>query len=151
MIDSYAVQHCEHVSQRSFETVVAAFEALAACVELVLDIASQPAYGDLVKRWIVPPTRMCRERIEAFIRGSCSSYLHPVGTCAMGRGEEAVVDAELRIHGVQGLCVADASVMPAIPSANTNAPTVMIGEFASQLLVVGRSAAGSAPRESVVV
>ena len=64
----------------------------------------------------------------------------------MGRDEAAVVDAELRVHSVQGLRVADASVMPAIPSANTNAPTVMIGEFASQLLVVGRSAAGSATR-----
>jgi choline dehydrogenase len=137
--------------QPNFLAEQADVEALAACVELVLDIASQPAYGDLVKRWIVPPTRMSRERIEAFIRGSCSSYLHPVGTCAMGRGEAAVVDAELRVHGVQALRVADASVMPAIPSANTNAPTVMIGEFASQLLVVGRSAAGSAPRESVVV
>ena len=137
--------------QPNFLAEHADVEALAACVELVLDIASQPAYRDLVKRWIVPPTRMSRERIDAFIRGSCSSYLHPVGTCPMGRGEAAVVDAELRVHGVQGLRVADASVMPAIPSANTNAPTVMIGEFVSQLLVVGRSAAGSAPRESVVV
>jgi choline dehydrogenase len=137
--------------QPNFLAEQADVEALAACVELVLDIASQPAYGDLVKRWIVPPTRMSRERIEAFIRGSCSSYLHPVGTCAMGRGEAAVVDAELRVHGAQGLRVADASVMPAIPSANTNAPTVMIGEFVSQLLLVGRSAAGSAPRESVIV
>jgi choline dehydrogenase len=136
--------------QPNFLAEQADVEALAACVELVLDIASQPACGDLVKRWIVPPTRMSRQRIEAFIRGSCSSYLHPVGTCAMGRGKAAVVDAELRVHGIQGLRVADASVMPAIPSANTNAPTVMIAEFVSQL-VVGRSAARSSPRESVVV
>jgi choline dehydrogenase len=64
------------------------------------------------------------------------SYLHPVGTCAMGSGEEAVVDAELRVCGVQGLRIADASVMPTIPSANTNAPTIMIGEFASRLMMV---------------
>ena len=64
------------------------------------------------------------------------SYLHPVGTCAMGSGEEAVVDAELHVCGVQGLRIADASVMPTIPSANTNAPTIMIGEFASRLMMV---------------
>ena len=73
----------------------------------------------------------------AFIRQACSSYLHPVGTCAMGPGPEAVVDAELRVRGVEGLRVADASVMPTIPSANTNAPSIMIGEFASRLLVAG--------------
>ena len=53
----------------------------------------------------------------------------------MGSGAEAVVDAELRVRGVQGLRIADASVMPTIPSANTNAPSIMIGEFASRLLV----------------
>jgi choline dehydrogenase len=110
-------------------------EALATCVELGLDLASQPAYCDLIKRWIVPPRRMSRQATVAFIRRSCSSYLHPVGTCAMGPGREAVVDAELRVRGIEGLRIADASVMPTIPSANTNAPTVMIGEFASRQLL----------------
>jgi choline dehydrogenase len=55
----------------------------------------------------------------------------------MGSDREAVVDAELRVRGVPGLRVADASVMPTIPSANTNAPSIMIGEFASRLLVAG--------------
>ena len=55
----------------------------------------------------------------------------------MGSGEEAVVDAELRVRGIKGLRIADASVMPTIPSANTNAPSIMIGEFASRLLVAG--------------
>jgi choline dehydrogenase len=112
-------------------------DALAACVELCLDLASQPAYRDLIRRWIVPPRRMSRETTVAFVRQSCSSYLHPVGTCAMGPGREAVVDAELRVRGVEGLRIADASVMPTIPSANTNAPSIMIGEFASRLLVAG--------------
>jgi len=70
----------------------------------------------------------------AFLRRSCMSYLHPVGTCAMGSGEEAVVDAELRVCGVEGLRIADASVMPTIPSANTNAPTIMIGEKAAEMI-----------------
>src|SRR5205807_5578572 len=98
---------------------------------------SQPAFRHLIKRRVAPPRRMSREDSVAFLRRSCSSYFHPVGTCAMGSGQEAVVDAELRVRGALGLRVADASVMPTIPSANTNAPVVMIGEFASRLLVAG--------------
>jgi choline dehydrogenase len=121
--------------QPNFLAEPADVEALATGVELGLDLASQPAYRDLIKRWVVPPRRMSREATEAFVRRSCSSYLHPVGTCAMGPGREAVVDAELRVRGIEGLRIADASVMPTIPSANTNAPSIMIGEFASRLLV----------------
>jgi choline dehydrogenase len=121
--------------QPNFLAEAADVDALAASVELGLDIASQPAYRDLIKRWVVPPGRMSREATVAFVRRSCSSYLHPVGTCAMGPGREAVVDVELRVRGVKGLRVADASVMPTIPSANTNAASIMIGEFASRLLV----------------
>jgi choline dehydrogenase len=120
--------------QPNFLVEPADVDALTAAVELGLDIASQPAYRDLIKRWIVPPRRMSREETVTFIRRFCLSYLHPVGTCAMGSGEEAVVDAELRVRGVEGLRIADASVMPTIPSANTNAPSIMIGEFASQLI-----------------
>jgi choline dehydrogenase-like flavoprotein len=123
--------------QPNFLAEQADAEALASCVELGLDLASQPAYRELIKRCVVPPRRMSREATVAFLRRSCSSYLHPVGTCAMGSGREAVVDAELRVRGALGLRVADASVMPTIPSANTNAPTIMIGEFASRLMVAG--------------
>jgi choline dehydrogenase len=80
---------------------------------------------------------MSRQATVAFIRRSCSGYVHPVGTCAMGPSREAVVDAELRVQGIEGVRIADASVMPTIPSANTNAPSIMIGEFASRLLVAG--------------
>jgi choline dehydrogenase len=80
---------------------------------------------------------MNREDTVTFIRSFCLSYLHPVGACAMGSGEEAVVDAELRVRGVECLRIADASVMPTIPSANVNAPSIMIGEFASQLMMAG--------------
>src|SRR5262249_37348917 len=77
----------------------AAALAPASCVELGLDLASQPAYRDLIKRWVVPPRRMSREATVAFVRRSCSGYVHTVGTCAMGRGREAVVDVELRVRG----------------------------------------------------
>jgi choline dehydrogenase len=123
--------------QPNFLAEQADVEALAAGVELGLDVASQPAYRNLIQRWVAPPGRMSREDTVAFIRRSCMSYLHPVGTCAMGSGREAVVDAELRVRGAEGLRIADASVMPTIPAANTNAPSIMIGEFASRLLVAG--------------
>jgi choline dehydrogenase len=63
----------------------------------------------------------------------------------MGPGREAVVDVELRVRGALGLRVADASVMPTIPSANTHAPTIMIGEFASRLMLAGRAGAALEP------
>ena len=59
---------------------------------------------------------------------------HPVGTCKMGNDDMAVVDAELRVHGIAGLRVADASIMPTIVNANTNAPTIMIGEKCADLV-----------------
>jgi choline dehydrogenase len=92
-------------------------------------------FRDLIERWIAPPRRLSREETVAFVRQSCSSYFHPVGTCAMGSGREAVVDPELRVHGIGGLRVADASVMPTIASANTQAPVVMIAEFASRPII----------------
>jgi choline dehydrogenase-like flavoprotein len=134
--------------QPNFLEEPADVDALAAGVELGLDIASQPAYRDLIKRWIVPPRRMSREDRVTFIRRFCLSYLHPVGTCAMGLGEEAVVDAELHVRGVEGLRIADASVMPTTPSANTNAPSIMIGEFVSRLLTgvrINRAVTRSSP------
>jgi choline dehydrogenase len=123
--------------QPNFLAEQADVDALVGGVELGLDIASQPAFRDLIKRWVAPSKRMDREGAVAFIRRSCLSYFHPVGTCAMGSGREAVVDAKLRVHGIEGLRIADASVMPTIPSANTNAPSIMIGEFASRLMVAG--------------
>jgi choline dehydrogenase len=125
--------------QPNFLAEQADVDALTAGVELGLEIASQPAYRDMIRKWIAPPKRMSREETVAFIRCASSTYNHPVGTCAMGSGREAVVDAELRVRGALGLRIADASVMPTIPSANTNAPSIMIGEFASRLLVAGRT------------
>ena len=130
--------------QPNFLSEQADVDALVAGVELGLDIASQPAFRDLIKCWVAPAKRLNREDTVAFIRRSCLSYFHPVGTCAMGSGKGAVVDAELRVRGVEGLRIADASVMPTIPSANTNPPVVMIGEFASRLIVAGRAGASTA-------
>ncbi len=75
------------------------------------------------------------------VRSQTQTLFHPVGTCAMGTGEQAVVDPELRVRGIDGLRVADASVMPVVTRGNTNAPTVMIGEKAADLLRGRRRAA----------
>jgi choline dehydrogenase len=72
--------------------------------------------------------------LAEFVRRSAETLYHPVGTCKMGTGADAVVDAELRVRGVAGLRVVDASVMPTIPSGNTNAPTIMIAEKAADAI-----------------
>ena len=72
--------------------------------------------------------------IEEFIRGQADTIYHPVGTCRMGNTPSDVVDAELRVHGVERLRVVDASIMPRVVGANTNAPTIMIAEKAADMI-----------------
>jgi len=74
------------------------------------------------------------EEIANFIRAEAETLYHPVGTCKMGNDSMAVVDDRLRVHGIDGLRVADASVMPRIPAGNTNAPTIMIAEKAADMI-----------------
>jgi choline dehydrogenase len=80
------------------------------------------------------PTIQTDEEIKAYINKYIQTIYHPVGTCKMGNDEMAVVDHELRVHGIDGLRVADASIMPTIINANTNAPTIMIGEKCADLI-----------------
>ena len=80
------------------------------------------------------------EEIDQFIRKNCVTQYHPVGTCKMGVDDMAVVDDRLRVRGLSGLRVADASIMPRLVSANTNAATIMIGERASDFILRGDGA-----------
>ncbi|WP_189311258.1 GMC family oxidoreductase N-terminal domain-containing protein [Streptomyces brasiliensis] len=84
--------------------------------------------------------------LRAYVRRNLASYMHPVGTCRIGQDAQAVVDAELRVRGIAGLRVADASVLPSIPSANTVATVYAVAERAAELLRrQGRRGAGGAP------
>lgn len=112
--------------------------ALKAGLQVVRDVARQPALRRWTKAERLPGPDVAGDaELERWIRASASTSFHPVGTCAMGLRPEngAVVDAALRVHGVAGLRVADASVMPDITGGNTAAPTMMIAERAADLIL----------------
>jgi choline dehydrogenase len=122
--------------QPNFLSEEADREALISAVEIVLQIAEQPAFKAVVKSRVAPAPLdpLDRSSIMEFLKDACNSYNHPVGTCAMGTGDDSVVNSQLQVNGIASLRIADASIMPRITSANTFAPTVMIGEFASRLI-----------------
>jgi len=103
--------------------------------KLMRGILEQPALATYRGREL-PASAGARSdaQIEAFIRTHADTIYHPVGTCRMGPGEADVVDAQLRVHGVQGLRVVDASIMPSIVGGNTNAPVIAIAEKAADLI-----------------
>jgi choline dehydrogenase len=106
-------------------------DVLVAGVRLARRIAATPPLSDLVDGESAPAEAELRD----WIRATAGTAFHPVGTCAMGGTADAVTDPELRVRGVDGLRVADASIMPAIPRGNTNAPAIAIAERAAELIV----------------
>ncbi|MBK0329610.1 GMC family oxidoreductase N-terminal domain-containing protein [Rhodobacteraceae bacterium F11138] len=114
-------------------------EAMYQGVLLAEELANEPAFREFaVQRSIPPETATTREEKEAFIRRSVTTYFHPVGTAKMGVDEMAVTDpATLKVHGVDGLRIADASVMPSTTSANTHVPSILMGEMAADMIING--------------
>jgi choline dehydrogenase len=105
------------------------WQALIEGTRICREIARQPALKPFVVEEILPGPGVSDEAgLRTFIRENGVSNLHPVGTCRMGRGADDVVDPQLKVHGIGGLRVADASIMPSIVAGNTNAPSIMIGE-----------------------
>jgi choline dehydrogenase len=114
---------------------------IAGC-RVVREIFATRAFAPYFEQEVFPgPGVQSDAEFEQYLRiGTLPAY-HPVGTCKMGLGSDAVVDERLRVLGVERLRVVDASVMPVIPSANTNAPTIMVAERASDLILEDRSKA----------
>ncbi len=105
-------------------------------VKRMREIMAQPALDGQRGDELFPGAHVqTDDDIRDFIRRKCDNIYHPVGTCKMGTDDMAVVDPELRVHGIEGLRVVDASIMPTLIGGNTNAPTVMIAEKAADMML----------------
>jgi choline dehydrogenase len=112
------------------------FQVFLKGVKFIRELVSTTAFKDLRGDEIAPGANVTEEaELREFARSNCTTLWHPVGTCKMGYDKYAVVDPELRVYGIDGLRVADASVMPRITAGNTNAPSIMIGEKAADLIL----------------
>jgi choline dehydrogenase len=115
--------------------VQADLDRIVAGIKVARRIAASEPYQDWQATETLPgPSATSDEDLRAFAAAGTGTYYHPVGTCAMGTTDAAVVDPELRVRGLQGLRVVDASVMPRVVSVNTNAATIMIAEKGADLI-----------------
>ena len=103
--------------------------AMLAAVDLCREMGASDAFGPFRAREVMPGP-LSRPDMITFARNAVSTYFHPTSTCKMGHSPMCVVDHELKVHGLDGLRIADASIMPNVTSGNTNAPSIMIGEQA---------------------
>lgn len=122
-------------------------QKLLAGVKIIRQIFHSSVFDEFRGEEVAPGAdNQSDETLLAYIRETCDSVYHPVGTCKMGTDSNSVVDSELRVHGVAELRVVDASIMPTLTTGNTNAPTIMIGEKAADLI----KAAQPAPLTSAI-
>jgi choline dehydrogenase len=105
-------------------------------VKLAREVFAQDAFEPYRGPELMPGAHVTRdEQIDAFVRKTAETIYHPVGSAKMGHDEDSVVDPSLKVRGLEGLRVVDASVMPSLVSGNTNAPTIMIAEKASDMIL----------------
>ena len=111
-------------------------ELTVRAIRIARSIMNAPAMAPLLVSEIAPGVALTTDdEILDWVRRAAETTYHPVGTCKMGNDPMAVVDARLRVHGIAGLRVADASIMPTLTSGNTNAPSIMIGEKAADMVL----------------
>jgi choline dehydrogenase len=118
-------------------------ERLIIGLRATMEIGGQPAMAPYVTRPYTVPASTSDQDLLAHIRDHGQTIYHPVGSCSMG----AVVDNELRVLGMEGLRVVDASVMPTVPRGNTNAPVIAVAERAADLIKGAAPAAEAAPAQ----
>ncbi|NEU72897.1 choline dehydrogenase [Hassallia byssoidea VB512170] len=110
-------------------------QKLVAGIKIIRELFGTSAFDEFRGEEVAPGAdNKSDEALQAYVRETCDSDYHPVGTCKMGIDPMAVVDPELRVYGVEGLRVVDASIMPNIITGNTNAPTIAIAEKAADLI-----------------
>jgi choline dehydrogenase-like flavoprotein len=108
--------------------------------KLMRKLLAQPALASLAGKELASgAAAQSDSQIEQFIRANADTIYHPSGSCRMGNGPLDVVDAQLRVHGIEALRVVDASIMPRLVSGNTNAPTIMIAEKAADMIKAAAS------------
>ncbi len=113
-------------------------EIMVEGIKIGRKICEAPAFDPYRGEELLPgPSVQTDDDIAQYIREYVQTIYHPTGTCRMGSDDMAVVDGALRVHGLEGLRVADASIMPRIVNANTNAPTIMIGERCADMVLGG--------------
>jgi choline dehydrogenase len=109
-------------------------KSLAVGIELAREIGNSAAMKPYVKREVAPAKKLSGQDMEDFVRNGATTYFHASGTCRMGKDDKAVVDSKLRVNGVQGLRIADSSIMPRIAAVATMATCVLIGERMADIL-----------------
>jgi choline dehydrogenase-like flavoprotein len=125
------------IVRNEFYSVGDDMQRMVAALRLTLDICGRPAMNPYCADPFNTPQGDTDEAIRAHVARTTFAVYHPVGTCRMGADAEAVVDEQLRVNGIEGLRVIDASVMPVVPRGNTNAPTIAVAERAADLIRQG--------------
>jgi choline dehydrogenase-like flavoprotein len=121
-------------------------EAMVSGVKLARRVLAAPAFDEYRGDEMHPGKDVqTYDQIREFVRRKAETIYHPVGTCKMGHDPMAVVDDRLKVHGIEGLRVVDASIMPTLIGGNTNAPTVVIAEKAADMILAEALGAVSGP------